>query len=289
MKKNIGFLIVLVAVAFLFYYLGKGSGGSPTEAPGRIVVAITDKAVAFTAADSILLKVSEVRLKSETRGWITISEDSRQFDLLRLKESGSLALLTDTTIAPDTYSQVRLAVDEVLVLRGGRTTAAKLPSGDLKILGTVTVTEGKTTSVVLDFLAGKSLHTAPNGKFIFLPVIKFVTRTDTVATVSEGSVTVEGGSVTNDLSVGMTEYGNVQENFVLDPETNLEIIGEAIHTIPKEEKEEAVQVTAKTAIERVIADKVLENALAVKLMTREGRKVWQVSGIKNAEVIQVYV
>ncbi len=289
--KRIVWIAALAAVAIFFYYVGRGSterdGASPDE--GRVVFAITDAAASLDDIESILITINEVRVNSEATGWVTVSDAAKQFDLLRLKESGTLAFLAEGSVPAGAYGQIRLAVGKILVISKGKTVQAKLPSDDLKVVGALTVEKGKTSSVTFDFLADQSLHTTGSGTYIFSPVIKVEARTNADVNTSLGNVSIESGTVTADLTVGMTEGGETREGFRLDSDANLEIINDVIRIIPRGESEAAVNVTATTAIETALTNDFLDSVVAIKLTTREGKKVWRVSGTKGADLIHVYV
>src|SRR3989338_8312075 len=114
-------LIALVVIVGALAYTGMKSGedaapittGTPKDQPvamGRVVFSVTDAAVSLDGLEAILLSVTEVRVHSATKGWITVSEENKQFDLLALKSSGSLALLADAHIDSGVYDQIRLSV-----------------------------------------------------------------------------------------------------------------------------------------------------------------------------------
>jgi hypothetical protein len=99
------------------------------------------------------------------------------FDLLKIK--GIEEVLATGDLAPGTYTQIRMEVSKVTVtLAGGQPQDAKLPSGKLKFIQPFDVAAGKTTVLLFDFDAGKSVNVTGNGQAMFKPVIKLsVTKT----------------------------------------------------------------------------------------------------------------
>jgi hypothetical protein len=89
----------------------------------------------------------------------------------------------------------------------------------------------------------------------------------------------------------MDETGTMRSDFVLDANLKLDIVGETIKIIAKEEQaaEKEIKVTAKAAIDIAIQGNYLESALSVKLVSRNGKNVWRVVGTKNLEITNVYV
>jgi len=55
----------------------------PTE--GRVVFAVTDAAAGLENIDGIIVTTKEVRVQSAAKGWVTVSEETKSFDLLKLK------------------------------------------------------------------------------------------------------------------------------------------------------------------------------------------------------------
>ena len=288
MKKS--YLIILAMLLVGAVILTRDTR-APSEAHGRMVLALTD-AASLQNVSSVLLTINEVRIHSAIKGWVSVSDNAKQFDLLRLKENGNLALLADVSLPADTYDQIRLTVKEVRVTMGNVTAeTAKLPSGDLKIMGAFTVEDGKTSTAVLDFMADESLHLTGNGKIIFAPVIKLEPRRAAEAIINSEIVEVKNGTVETDESLGMDENGEMKKGFVLNEQRNLklDIVGDTIKLVTPEQKETGIKITAQKAIEIAVNGKYLDTTLSVKLLTKDGTQVWRVVGAKNLEITNVYV
>jgi hypothetical protein len=117
---------------------------------------------------------------------IPIAEDNNPFELLALKDAGVDELLGWSEVDAGKYTQIRMAIKEVIVIFEGETEAddddieetAKLPSGKLKFIHPFNVVDGGTTILLFDFIADKSVNVTGNGKVIFKPVIKLVVSGD---------------------------------------------------------------------------------------------------------------
>ena len=106
----------------------------------------------------------------------------------------------------------------------GAKVEAKLPSNELKLVGKVIVEEDETSTVTVDFVADKSIHTASDGKYVFAPVILLETRSDANAEISEGNiVTIIGGNVISSVNAGMDVDGEIKINFKLNPASKIQI------------------------------------------------------------------
>lgn len=207
---------------------------------GRIVFGITDKAVGLDEFKSIFMTIGSVRIHHPSKGWITISQTPRTFDLLKLRATSRNELLADMNIGADTYDAIRLVIDNILITKsGGSVIQAKVPSGELKINSNVKVIKGKVSSILLDFLADKSLHTTGDGKIIFAPVVTVETKSETTIQTAdvEGSlnkkVDLLGGTTNFTATVGMNENGEVKVDTIIDPLSTIEIVGDAIKVTPK--------------------------------------------------------
>lgn len=222
-NKNIiiASLVALVVGASL-YFLSQTSSYNQ-QAQGHIVFGITDAAENMGSVSSVFVTVNKVEMHSEIDGWITVSNETKQYDLLALKQSGKVSLLASSTVPVGTYNQVRLMVSKVVVVRNGVSEEAKLPSGELKLIGNIKVNADQTSSMVFDFIADKSLHLTGNGKFIFAPVVKTQTRSDIrVKLKLDDEVEIAGGKEENDEDAGMDEKGEMRKNFELKDKLDID-------------------------------------------------------------------
>ncbi len=310
MKKFIIVITAVVLVAFVWFFFYSKPAVSPAttenegqktetknEAPnpittgtGRVVFAVTDAAIGLEEYSSIILSISEIRLQSAAKGWITVSEDKKQFDLLALKRSGLNALLADVTVDAGNYNQIRLSVDKITVIeKDGATSEAKLPSKDLRILGKLAVLDGKISSVLFDFLADKSLHMTGAGQRIFAPVIKLETRNNVNVAINGNLVQFSEGAVSTDTTVGMNESGAFETGTGLDPKATLDVIGDTIRLISPGDSGAGITITAKGAVDKSVGEGYLTSALSVKMVTREAKKAWLVTGLKGLDIKNIYI
>jgi hypothetical protein len=188
---------------------------------GRAVFAIADEAADLGAVTSINVTVDSASAQSTTVGWVAVSSTPKTYDLVQLKASGKQVLLADVQLQPGTYNQVRLMISKVLVTNSTGTYEAKLPSGELKIVGSFDVKANSTSAVSFDFEASESLHVTDNGKYLFAPVVRLSAKEDAEVEVKEkkdqeddeeeAEVEIRGGRAKVDVKVGMDEDGEVGE------------------------------------------------------------------------------
>lgn len=306
----VGVIVVVVLVGG-FVYLGMNQqanaptgantgSGAPVNgtqnqqngvaAVGRVVFGVKDAAASLENIDSVLITVTEVRVHSVIKGWITVTEESKQFDLLKLKSSDALALLADANLETGTYDQVRLSVKNIIVVgKDGKTHTAKLPSGDLKIMGKFLVKDGKTSSVVVDFLLDQSLHLTGNGSYIFAPVMKFEGRSSATVKIAGGLIDLKDGDIDGDVTVGMNENGDIGVGIKIDASASLDIIGDVIRVKAKGETDAGVKITASSAIDIARKNGYIDLPISVKMVTDNDIKAWLVVGTKGVEVVTVRV
>jgi Domain of unknown function (DUF4382) len=205
--------------------VGGGSGGT-----GIMRVSLTDAPAC--GYDNVFVTVEKVRVNQNASaaesegGWSEIVLPApKRVDLLELT-NGVLAELGSTSLPAGSYTQLRLVLAENTAANplanavkptGQAVTALDTPSAQqsgLKLKTNITVAEGQTADVVLDFDACKSVVKAGNsGKYNLKPVINVLARVDTGI---EGFVATNlaGGSTT--VSVSAQQNGVVVRSTVPD-------------------------------------------------------------------------
>ncbi len=258
---------------------------------GRAVFSVTDAAASLQGVTAVNLTIDKVQVHSATQGWVTVSTNSRTFDLLTLKQTAKAELLADANLTADTYDQVRLHVSKVVVVRGSETTEAKLPSNDLKLVGQLVVKADTESSVLLDFKVDQSLHLTGQGTYIITPVVKLENRSSAQVQVGDDeSVKVEGGDVDANVTLGTDENGEAKPDFMLGGTVKLDVTPSGvIHVMGSSQSETAAKVSAEQAV-RVAKDQGgITVAVSVKLETKNGKAVWHVTGTSGLELKSVYV
>ncbi|MBI2129165.1 DUF4382 domain-containing protein [Candidatus Woesearchaeota archaeon] len=177
---------------------------------GRAVFAITDAAADMKAVTSIKITIDEVSVHSAAEGWATVLSAQKTYDLLKLKAEGSQELLADISLKPGIYEQVRLHISKVVVMDASGEHEAKLPSGELKILGNLVIDASSTSTATFDFMADESLHLTGNGEYILAPVVELETKEKAdVEVKSDNKVEIKLGKTITKTKVGMDIDGNV--------------------------------------------------------------------------------
>ena len=253
----------------------------PSINTGRVVFAIKDKAANLDDIRSIFLTAASVKIHHLTKGWITISNSAKEFDLLEIKKSGSLGLLSDTYLEADSYNQFWLTITKVNVLKlDGSTLTVKLPSQNIIFPVFSKVVKGENMVVVFDFDVEKSLHITTDNMYLFLPVVEAsIQNTAYINMLGNGKFIFSSGATASRIKVGMNENGDVSENYLFDPLVDIEFIGNTIKLRPYYLSEEKLVTSAARAIEIAIGGKYLDSVISIKLLENE---IWQMYGAKNS-------
>ncbi|MDO8750494.1 MAG: DUF4382 domain-containing protein, partial [Dehalococcoidia bacterium] len=151
MKLILG-MVILSIVAMLL-----GACAGPTTAgKGTMQVYVTDAPPKGVTAIEIKASNVEAHMAGAADDqWVSLLKDPPVFDLV--KATGVNVLLGTSDVAAGKYTQVRLDITDVTVTLNGKQVKATVPSDKLKLVGEITVEEGKKTSISLDFDAEKSI------------------------------------------------------------------------------------------------------------------------------------
>ena len=91
-SKIIGIIVaVLVIVAlgagavYLFNWQMPSQSYNP-ETQGKVVFGVTDVAEDMSGVSSVFVTVNKVEIHSAAKGWVTVSNETKQYDLLVLKQ-----------------------------------------------------------------------------------------------------------------------------------------------------------------------------------------------------------
>jgi hypothetical protein len=148
---------------------------APAEA-GILEVRVTDAPPQDVS--EILVSVEDIQVHKagagEGSGWITIVEEEKTFDLIKI--SGVEEVLGSKEIAAADYTQIRMDVLWVEVTINGQKKMATIPSGTLKIVRPFSVEKGEKTILTLDFDAENRVTVTSKGEVKFRPVVKVLVR-----------------------------------------------------------------------------------------------------------------
>jgi len=169
MKFMVLGMIILSMMATLL-----GACAGPTAAKeGTMQVYVTDAPPKGITAIEIKASNIEAHMTGAAEDqWVSLVKDPPVFDLV--KTTGVNVLLGTADVAAGKYTQVRLDITDVTVTANGTQVKATVPSDKLRLVGEITVEEGKDTPISLDFDAEKSIVMEGQNRVSLKPVVKLV-------------------------------------------------------------------------------------------------------------------
>ena len=207
---------------------------------GQLMFGITDKTLPLDGISSIYITVGSVSVHHPKRGWQLVTGEPHVYDLLKLHSAPRTELMASINLPVDTYDAIRLSIDNINVVKTDKTSVqAKIPSNRLQINSNVKVFKGAVSSVLVDFLADKSMHQTGDGKIIFAPVVMIETKSETRTQITPiaGSINKKveflGGNTNYNATIGMDITGVTRINDSINPLADLEIVNGVIRIIPK--------------------------------------------------------
>lgn len=229
MKNNtiawvIGIIVVLV-IGYFVITMPTQKEEQKSVAQGSVVVSFTDATADIQNVNEVSMGVNKVELYSQSKGWVTVSSDHIQYQLLDLHAKSQAKVYAKTNVVADNYSRARVTLSDVKVkTKTNGEKMASIPSNIITITGTIKVKADTTSSIKFDVLADKSLYVTAKGDYIFAPVLKIESRSDaTVSTSSDGTVVSSGGTVDTNINVGMDLDGSVKTDFQVDTNIKLDV------------------------------------------------------------------
>lgn len=170
--------IFTLTTTLFFAACDKKNDDNPTNGSDKATVKmmLTDAPALY---DAVWIDIREVKLHTETEGWIDIPvENPGIYNLLEFS-NGVDVFLGSVDIPSGVISQVRLVLgDHNSVIVDSVEYALTIPSGStsgLKLNVHETVEAGYVYTFWLDFDAAQSIHTTGSGKYMLKPVIRMFT------------------------------------------------------------------------------------------------------------------
>ena len=166
--------IIVVGILLIGVSIFSGCIEQP-QAKGTLELKITDKPgdLNITAA---WINISTIQVhksvNNTTAGWFTIIEEGKEFDLIQLRNVTEL--IGKENLAVGNYTQIRFNVTKANVTIDGIVYNLTIPSKTIKLIKPFNITEGVTTTLILDFDADESIHETGNNKYMFKPTIKVI-------------------------------------------------------------------------------------------------------------------
>lgn len=175
-QKHIKAYALTVLAASLLFWGCESSLDSDTDSDtGTMIVKLHDAPADYDEVNISVERV-EVNNSADDEEWITISEPNEVYNILDLV-NGNFELLANAELAPGTYEQIRLILnDENTVVIDGETFDLFVPSGvqtGVKLNIDAEIKEGIEYTLLLDFDAGRSVvQQGETSQYGLQPVIR---------------------------------------------------------------------------------------------------------------------
>jgi len=156
------------------------SGGIVPVGEGRLVLGITDDVELGTITE-LNIMIDTIVLHNVDGQKITL-QVNKEFNLIELNKQNIIEELGDIRIPQGTYNLLVMNINKVTGIIDDKQEDIILPSNSLRMPVNIIVDADKTSAIVLDFLADKSLHRTGKEKIIMAPVINLNTKRDVEVT-----------------------------------------------------------------------------------------------------------
>ena len=225
MKMTTGVIIGAVVVAGIIIGVLEYQKNQKPNNAGNLYIGITDLTANIAFVDDVDFSIKKVEVYSATGGWVEVASEEKSYKLLALNASGNTELYAKAYVEEGTYNKVRMTLGDVIVkTKSNGDVKASVPSSQVTIDTKVVVKEKMNTSVELDILADKSLHSTLNGDYVFATVVKAESISNTNVSVGEDNVVVvSGGEVDSSTTVGVDLRGVSKTDFILKTGSSLQI------------------------------------------------------------------
>lgn len=195
MSRRSLFCLVICALLAGRCTIDSSAGGASETGNAMAFVRVEAYDAPASFLDAVLLSLRSVELHSDELGWQTIADKDTVIDFLSLV-GGTTALLGDAEAPAGWYTEMRLwLADSCSVVMGDSVLPLVVPSGTesgIKITLGMTLEEGDTTTLFLDFDAARSVKYNDTG-YRLMPVFHVV-ASDEAGRVS-GEVLSGAGAV----------------------------------------------------------------------------------------------
>lgn len=182
MNNQLHKIISSILPVFLFSLVFLASCGTENDPElGNLEVRLYD--APLDSADEVNISVRQVQINQtsdEESGWTVINTPDQTYNLLELT-NGAFEVLGDTALAPGTYQQIRLVLNETgnNIVVDGQVYDLEVPSGaesGLKLNVNTEIEAGVEYVLLLDFDAARSVVEAGNEqsgvRYLLRPVIR---------------------------------------------------------------------------------------------------------------------
>ena len=200
--------------------------------------------------DNVFVDVCEIEvfLAAGSGSWITIVDSCNAFDLLRVAEIN--LFLVQQEIPAGTYTQICFEIDKAFVVAEGKPYIAEVPDEKLCYGSVITVQDGETTIITIDFIGQESVWLTDEGHYILTPEVNVLVD----GPLNKGDESSSHHHQASGEKMEM-EIKGVIESFstTIDSNTQLVVVGGL-----------TLEVTPKTKVDGILSEGVYVEAEVVE-------------------------
>jgi len=231
---------ILHIICFLLFLLITGScnNKSGESSFAQFKITFHDTRVDGSSISRIDMTVVETQIIDINGNKTTISTQPQSFNLLEIAKNNPV-VLADTTIAPGTYTQIRIILDAntSITLTDGTKHILKVPSGEqtgIKIDGLFSIPDGKFYTLDIDLDPGHSVIYTPGQGYMLKPVIEITgsainsgnffyagsynSASFVAALLTDGSIAAKTAQYPKYLITGYYTYDSVNSTLLIIPQ-----------------------------------------------------------------------
>jgi hypothetical protein len=172
--RSATWLVILAAIVLTggAWLVGCGSSTpiEPTE-NATLTIELTDAPT--DELSEVIVCIVGLAVKHAEHPVQSVSENLGEFDLLELQ--GTTRVLVTSRVPSGTYEYVQVDLDpscsSVVEIETGQRKGLAIPNPQVRVVENLTLPEGRSTRVVLDFDADQSLVKQSDGEWLLEPVI----------------------------------------------------------------------------------------------------------------------
>ena len=141
MNSLIGVIVgAVIVVIGVFGFLNYQNSKVESKNSGSLYIGVTDATTDIANVSEVELTINKVEAFSEAKGWVTVSTESKTYELLKLNASGKTELYAKANIETGTYDKVRVTLGDVVIkTKANGNIKASLPSKYITIKSKVKV------------------------------------------------------------------------------------------------------------------------------------------------------
>jgi DNA-binding transcriptional ArsR family regulator len=230
---NIKRIAIPIAIMALIVIIGIGYSAMTSNSPysnaqqiymtagsnvpiGSTIFTISDAPTSYNIT-GLFVTIQNVSLHSQTTGkWYNIPLQQKRFNLIELKNISTI--LSGVKLSNGSYNELVFHISNVSAVVNGTEKSVFVPTGNLRIFNYFNISNNGTTNWInIDFDLASSIHIAPNGNIILLPVLRIRHKFDSNISLNQSYIIIsrDSGEIKSTREFGMDANGLISRNYTI--------------------------------------------------------------------------